>query len=54
VSSRTFLSILAEFRLDLVRFLGSYSSLAYSVLIPENSQITKAMEIVMLIHKTLA
>jgi hypothetical protein len=54
VSSRTFPSILAEFRLDLVRFLGSYSSPAYSVLIPENSQITKAVEIIMLVHKTLA
>jgi hypothetical protein len=43
-----------ELQLDLVQFLGSYSSLAYSVLIPKNSQITKAVEIVMLVYKTLA
>jgi hypothetical protein len=54
VSSRTFSSILVEFRLDLVWFLGSYSSPVYSILIPKNSQITKAVEIIMLVHKTLA
>jgi hypothetical protein len=54
VSSRTFPSILAEFQIDLVWFLSSYSSPAYSVLILENLQITKAVEIVMLVHKTLA
>jgi hypothetical protein len=54
VSSRTFPSIFAEFRLDFVQFLGSYSSPAYWVLIPKNLQSTKAVEIVMLVHKTLA
>jgi hypothetical protein len=54
VSSRTFPSILVEFQIDLVQFLGSYSSPSYSILVPKNSQITKAMEIVMLVHKTLA
>jgi hypothetical protein len=34
----------------LVLFLGSYTSSAYSILIPKNSQITKAVEIVMLEH----
>jgi hypothetical protein len=54
VSFRTFSSILAEFRLDLVWFLGSYFFPTYFVLIPKNSQITKVMKIVMLVHKTLA
>jgi hypothetical protein len=53
VSSRTFPSIFAEFQLGLVRFLDSFSS-AYSIFIPENSQFTKVMEIVMLVPKTLA
>jgi hypothetical protein len=54
VSSRTFPLISTEFRLDLVWFLDSYSFLAYSVFIPKNSQFTKAVEIVMLVPKTLA
>jgi len=54
VSSRTLLSILADFRHDLVWFLSSYSSSDYSIFVPENSQITKAMEIVMSALKTLA
>jgi hypothetical protein len=54
VSSKTFPSIFAEFRLDLVQFLDSYSFSAYSVFIPKNSKFTKAMEIVMLVRKTLA
>jgi hypothetical protein len=54
MSSRTFLSISAEFWLDLVQFLDSYSFMAHSVFIPKNSQFTKAMKIVMLVPKTLA
>jgi hypothetical protein len=54
VSFGTFLSILAEFRRDLIWFLDSYSSLTIFDLIPGNSQFTKAVEIVMLVHKTLA
>jgi hypothetical protein len=54
VSSRTFLSIFVEFGLDLVQFLHSYFSSAYSIFIPKNSQFTKAMEIVMLVPKTFA
>jgi hypothetical protein len=54
VSSGTFPSILAEFRRDLIWFLDSYSSLTVSNSISEKSQFTKAVEIVMLVHKTLA
>jgi hypothetical protein len=54
VSSRTFPSIFMEFRLDLVWFLDSYSFSAYSIFTPKSSQFTKAMEIVMLVPKTLA
>jgi hypothetical protein len=39
VCSRTFLSISAEFWLDLVRFLDSYSFMAYSIFIPEKFTI---------------
>jgi hypothetical protein len=53
MSSRTFPSIFVQFLLDLVRFLDSYFSLAYSVFILENSQFTKVVEIVMLVPKTL-
>jgi hypothetical protein len=54
VSSRTFSLILAEFWCDLIWFLDSYSSLTISNLIPRKSQFTKAVEIVILVHKTLA
>jgi hypothetical protein len=54
VSSETFPSILAKFRRDLIWFLDSYSSLTISDSIPRKSQFTKAMEIIMLVHKTLA
>jgi hypothetical protein len=54
VSSGAFPSILTEFQCDLICFLDSYSSLTVSNLIPRKSQSTKAMEIVMLVHKTLA
>jgi hypothetical protein len=54
VSSETFPSILAKFQRDLIWFHDSYSSLTVSNLIPGKSQFTKAVEIVMLVHKTLA
>jgi hypothetical protein len=54
VSSGTFPSILVEFRHDLIWFLDSYSSLTVSNSIPRKSQFTRAVEIVMLVHKTLA
>jgi hypothetical protein len=53
VSSRTFPSIFVEFQRDLIWFLDSYSSLTISNLIPGKSQFTKAMEIVMFVHRTL-
>jgi hypothetical protein len=54
VSSITFPSIFIEFQLDLVRLLDSYFSSAYSIFIPKNLQFTEAMEIIMLVPKTLA
>jgi hypothetical protein len=54
VSSGTILSILAEFRRDLIWFLDSYSSLTISNSVPRKSLFTKAVEIVMLVHKTFA
>jgi hypothetical protein len=43
-----------EFQLDMVWFLDSYFSSASFVFIPENSQFTKAVEIVILVPKSLA
>jgi hypothetical protein len=54
VSSGTIPSILAEFRRDLIWFLDSYSSLTVSNSVPGKSLFTKAVEIVMLVHKTFA